>query len=79
MNDVADIIQKFKKAVQNDVRNKVPKKDRPDYFLLFVDLKKAFDTINRRELIDSLYKKDVNPTIVNAIRVLYSNTRMQTS
>ena len=40
--------------------------------MIFLDLAKAFDSIDRKELIMQLYDKQVDHTLVNAIRALYS-------
>ena len=69
----------YHKEIQEDIDRKLETKKRPKHFLLFVDLRKAFDTINRAKLIKSLYEKKVNETVVNAVRQIYSKTLMQTN
>ena len=69
----------YHKEIQEDIDRKLETKKRPKHFLLFVDLKKAFDTINRAKLIENLYEKKVNETVVNAVRQIYSKTLMQTN
>ena len=54
----------------------MPNNKRKKFFFLFVDLAKAFDTVSRPKLVDLLYEKGVDKTLVNAIRALYSDTRM---
>ena len=41
-------------------------------FLVYVDLKKAFDSVNRQQLIDRLLSKGINSNLVAAFRTLYN-------
>ena len=50
---------------------------RPKFFFVFVDLAKAFDTVNRTKLFTILSERGVDSTLVSAIRALYSNTIMK--
>ena len=79
LHDVNRVMKFYHKEIQEDIDRNLETKKRPKHFLLFVDLKKAFDTINRGKLIESLYEKKVNETVVNAIRQIYSKTLMQTN
>ena len=69
----------FHKEIRQDIRAKTAVSKRPKHFILYIDLAKAFDSINRTKLIECMYRKKVNTTLVNAIRMIYSNTKMQTS
>ena len=57
LHDVNRVMKFYHKEIQEDIDKKLETKKRPKHFLLFVDLKKAFDTINRAKLIESLYEK----------------------
>ena len=46
------------------------------YYAFFVDIKKAFDSIDRSFLIQKLIKVGVNSNLVNALRTLYQNMTM---
>ena len=50
----------MKQNEETDRRNKVKNKNRDKQFLIFVDLKKAFDNVQRTLLIKKLLKYGVN-------------------
>ena len=74
LSDVNDVFKFCQRELQQDIDRNIDTKKRPKHYLLFVDLAKAFDSVDRGKLIDLLYQKGVNPTLVNAIRQLYSKT-----
>ena len=43
--------------------------------ILYIDFKKAFDSINRKKMLKILRAYDVPPKILNAIEKMYENTR----
>ena len=43
--------------------------------LIFVDFSKAFDSVNREKMFEILALYGIPPEIINAIKVLYSNTK----
>lgn len=46
-------------------------------FLLFLDLEKAFDTVNREKLIRKLVNKNIDANLVSLIAHLLSNTKLK--
>ena len=48
--------------------------DRAWHFYLFIDLAKAFDSVDRTQLIQLLTSKNVPPYLVRAIANLLANT-----
>ena len=76
IHDVVRLIKNFQGRVTKSIRKGTPKHKRPQHFLIFLDLAKAFDSINRSTLVTLLYEKEVNTTLVNAIRSIYSQTYM---
>ena len=78
IHDVVRVIKYFQARQQDLIHQKVPKHRRPEFFLLYLDLRKAFDSLNRDKLMLLLFQKTRNHTLTNAIRALYSNTCMTT-
>ena len=52
----------------------MPVKHRRKQFVCFIDLKKAFDRVNRHKLISTLNKLVVDPSLIRAIWGLLSMT-----
>ena len=44
-------------------------------FFAFIDFKKAYDSINRKKLIEVLIKFKINPYIINIIVQMYENDK----
>ena len=55
---------------------RLPVKKRPGFFLLFVDLKKAFDSVPRALLIRKLLKHDFDKAIIKIIANMLTDTTM---
>lgn len=53
-------------------------KKRGKLYLLFLDLEKAYDCVNRVKLIECLKKLGVSVQLVNAIKMLYEDTKRRT-
>ena len=51
------LINESKDVLRNLRTNKVPPSRRPKHYLLFIDLRKAFDTVDRRILLERLNRK----------------------
>ena len=64
LNDVVKIIDQCKLQIKANITKKVPAKKRPKYYLLFIDLAKAFDSINRNKLIKTMQSRNINPSLV---------------
>jgi len=55
---------------------RTPVRDRPKMLYAFIDLKKAFDKVNRATLVEKLRKKGISEYLVRAIEDLLSKTLM---
>jgi hypothetical protein len=49
-------------------------KKRPNYFKINIDAQKAFDSMSRDKIVQMLLDKQVNSSLVNAIRLTLENT-----
>ena len=45
-------------------------------YVLFIDLKGAYDSVNHRKLFSKMEKKGYSDEIINAVRVIYSSARI---
>ena len=80
LHNLADLVRiglRLQEKIQLQIESKAPRKTRSRFFFVFIDLAKAFDTVNRDKLFSLLYFKNVDSTLVNAIRALYSKTVMK--
>ena len=50
---------------------------REEKYVLFIDLKAAYDSVNHRKLFSKMENKGYSDEIINAIRVIYSSARMR--
>ena len=50
---------------------------REEKYVLFIDLKAAYDSVNHRKLFSKIENKGYSDEIINAIRVVYSSARMR--
>ena len=48
-------------------------------YLLFIDLKNAYDKVNHRKLFNKLINMGINIEIVNTIKLLYSRAKLKIS
>ena len=76
LNDVVKIIDQCKLQIKANITKKVPAKKRPMFYLLFIDLAKAFDSINRNKLIKTMQSRNVNPSLVKAFTNMLQSTSM---
>lgn len=51
------------------------KKENKSTFVIFLDLKKAFDHVNHKLLFEKLENYNINPYIINFIKKLYKNSK----
>lgn len=75
MNNIIDLCQFVTEAVttaSNDRRNKVPVKDGTLLYTLLIDLKKAFDQVDRQLLVTKLTQRGFSPTLTSAIAHMLS-------
>ena len=45
-------------------------------YVLFIDLKAAYDSVNHRKLFSKMEKKGYSDENINAVRVIYSSARI---
>ena len=57
-------------------KDKIPLNKRPKTFVVFIDLKKAFDVVDRTILREKLIAFNFNPQIINSISELQKLTMM---
>ena len=76
LNDVVKIIDKCKQQIKANIIKKIPAEKRPKFYLLFIDLAKAFDSINRNKLIKTMQDRDINPSLVKAFTNMLKTTSM---
>ena len=69
--DIYRIIKKAQEELKKQRSQKVPVKQRGQFFLLFIDLRKAFDTIDRAKLLQQMRDKRINTNIIMAMRDIY--------
>ena len=53
---------------------KVVKKNKNKLYVVFIDFKKAYDTVNRNRLFDKLKKLGINGTFIQNIEAMYKRT-----
>ena len=72
--DVVSIIQSKLEVEAEQVRSKVPVKHRTKPVVLFFDLKKAFDKVDRGRLIRKMLKMNIPNELIGAISATLQNT-----
>ncbi|NXO88209.1 PO21 protein, partial [Sitta europaea] len=55
------------------------KRDHKSLGVVFVDIAKAFDTVNHQHVLDGLEQRGVDPHIVQVIREMYTNIKTNIS
>lgn len=77
IKDLALHIMRVKQQCIEERKQKVKRSQRATNTLLFVDLEKAFDRVNRGRLVDKLEDLQIPQYIINACKSLLSNTVMR--
>lgn len=72
ISEVVELIEDIRAS-----KNQLESKKAPKEFLFFLDLKKAFDTIDRALLLDTMDKKKLNRRLIAAVRNLYHDMKME--
>ena len=70
MKNLADVIEWIEKLRETPAPRDY-KRNRPKEYLFFLDLKKAFDTVDRRLLLQKMIDNGFNSRIIGATRSLY--------
>ena len=65
-NNIADLIN-FWKTAQSDKEKKL---------LVFIDIKKAYDSVNREKLLKILDEADISENLINTMRDFYNKTKL---
>ena len=69
LKNIADLLSfthKAKDRMKQQIAQKIPFKIRPKTYLLFIDLKKDFDTVDRGKLLTTMKGNGFNPTLIRA-------------
>ena len=74
--DVVKIVNRCKKEISSSIKMKVPAEKRPKYYMLFIDLAKAFDSIDRSILISTMKDRGINDSLVKAFSNMLASTSM---
>ena len=74
--DVVKVVDRCKREITIAASSKIPIDKRPKYYMLFIDLAKAFDSIDRQILLDQMSKRGVNGSLVKAFANMLSATSM---
>lgn len=77
LRDLFELSGQIKRECKEETMQKIPINNRPLHCLLFLDLKKAFDRVNKTKLIEKLKRSNVTPDIFNASLGIISNTFMK--
>jgi|OM-RGC.v1.029337129 Reverse transcriptase (RNA-dependent DNA polymerase). len=76
INDLLVHIKMANKPARNGEKS-VPFQKRPRNYAIFVDLKKAFDSVDRQQLVNKLQKAGINSNLVMTIRQMYSKMTLK--
>ena len=68
LHDIFNLIKGSQAKLRELRDRKIPPARRPNHYLLFIDLRKAFDTVNRKLLLERLEKKGFSGTLLAALR-----------
>ena len=66
----------FLEKTKADIAGKVPIRNRATRGICFIDLKLAFDKLDREKLFSRLLDTNIDRTLLAAIADLYRNTRL---
>ena len=69
-----DVINKLRSIDNNKINS-----NRSTKYLLFIDFKAAYDSVDHRILFKKLEKMRVREELINAIKLLYSSAKMKTN
>jgi len=70
-------VDKAKKKVQQQIEDKIPSEQREKTYLVYVDLKKAFDTVDRALLVETMDKNGFDSTFINAYTAFCHNMTLE--
>ena len=69
LRDLTGIIEEAKIVAQRQRRLRIPMTARCRQFIVFIDLEKAFDRVRRNTLITKLTTMQIDPTLIDNLRV----------
>ena len=78
ISELVDFVRLAHDKVQAQIRGKVAFKRRPKTYLVFIDLKKAFDTVNRAKLIQVMIGREYDYTVIKAFREFSNQMTLST-
>ena len=76
LRNIDEVITLVNKIRQDSMKNASGGK-KPKEYLFFLDLKKAFDSIDRSLLIEKMIKKKVHTSLIRATRELYQGMSLK--
>jgi hypothetical protein len=79
LKDLCEFLQEAKQKAQQDRLNHIKPQQREPSYILMVDLRKAFDSVNRAHLIDKLNKIGIPNYLVRLVAHLLSDTKFTTT
>ena len=74
--DVIQIVNNCKTEIRTAISKKIPAIKRPKYYMLFIDLAKAFDSIDRSKLIKTMQTRGINGSLIKAFANKLASTSM---
>ena len=76
IKDIVDQINHCKLSIKKDIDKKLSVDKRCTHYLLFIDISKAFDSINRNKLLNMMADRGFNGLLIKAFEKLFADTRM---
>ena len=61
------------------MKSQANRKKRTDVYIVFIDLEKAFDSVNRPKLLKTIIKRGYNNTIIRAYRQFMEGMTLETA
>ena len=76
IKDIVDQVNQCKISIKKDIDKKLTADKRCTHYLLFIDISKAFDSINRNKLLKMMADRGFNGLLIKAFEKLFADTRM---
>lgn len=77
ISTVGHFLQQAIKQAEQDIRNKIKPKRRNHQFVLFMDLRKAFDSVLRTRLLQKMQLRGISSATIRAVSLCLSETTQQ--
>ena len=76
IKDIVDQVNYCKLSIKKDIDRKLKADKRCTHYLLFIDISKAFDSIDRNKLLKMMADRNFNGLLIKAFEKLFADTRM---